>query len=487
MPERSAPLARRFLALARRDPLAPALLGPDGEALVNRGDLAATAAGRATAWVSAIDSDRPVLLSLPNSPDLAASFVALGMLDVPIALADATAPADELVRCARAVGASAAVTRDDRLLPGEQAFRDGALAVTRMTGVEPVAVPPGTAVLKLTSGSTGRPRAVAASARQLVADAVQIMRTMGFGGSDVTLAAIPLTHSYGLGSCLLPLVTAGTPLAFPACPLPAALATTLDRARVAHFPAVPAMIRALANLPDLPELRHLRVCLTAGAALAPRDAAAFHAATGCKVHVFYGSSECGGITYDRGEAPVHAEGAVGRPLERVRVEIVDDRERPLSTGAEGRILVRSASAALGIVPASENAGCLSPGRFLTGDVGRLDEGGELILTGRVAEILNVAGKKVHPDEVRRVLESLPGVASAAVLGLPDPHRGDLVAAAVVPVAGCPLTVHILLRACRERLAPHKVPRRIVIVNELPVSDRGKLRRDDVVRLLQQVH
>jgi long-chain acyl-CoA synthetase len=347
-----------------------------------------------------------------------------------------------------------------------------------------VRLPDHTAALKLTSGSSGTPRAIALSSRQLVADTVQIFRTMGVGGGDVTLAAIPLSHSYGVGSCLVPLLLAGTPLVVPASTLPAALAEALARARVAHLPAVPAMVRAIATLSDLPRFEHLRVVLSAGAPLAPVDAAAFHAATGRKVHVFYGSSECGGITYDRGEAPVHEEGAVGTALAGVTVEVVDGDGNPLPCGSEGRVRVLSRAAALAILPPTDHPRTLEPGRFLTGDLGRLDAAGRLTLTGRVAEELNVAGRKVHPEEVRRVLLELPGVRGAVVVGVPDPHRGQLVAALIETGPECGLSVHAVLQACRARLAPHKVPRRVVLVDRLPSSERGKLPRDEVLRLLR---
>ena len=300
------------------------------------------------------------------------------------------------------------------------------------------------------------------------------MRTMGVRADDITLAAIPLTHSYGIGSCLLPLLLAGTPLAFPASPLPAALAAALADGRVTHFPAVPAMIRALAGLSALPALSCLRVCLSAGAPLKPDDAAAFHAAIGAKVHVFYGSSECGGITYDRTAAPVHAEGAVGTAMHRVIVEVVDAAGQLVRAGQQGRVRVRSRAVALAAVPPLDEPGILAPGMFLTSDYGVLDAAGSLTLTGRVAEQLNVAGKKVHPEEVRRVLEEIPGVRAAHVAGLPDAHRGELIAAAVAvdPAAG--LTVPAIIAACRSRLAPHKVPRRIVLVDELPLTSRGKI-------------
>jgi long-chain acyl-CoA synthetase len=477
------PLGRRFLRLARLDAGSPALLGGDGTVVASRGDLARAALALRDA-AARFAAPAPVVLWLPNGAPFVAAFAGLVLAGRPVGLVDAAATREEVERCATAIGARALVTGAERVGDREIAWRGEGVALVLLDPGTSVALPERTAALKLTSGSSGKPRAIALSSRQLVADTVQIFRTMGVSGDDVTLAAIPLSHSYGVGSCLVPLLLAGTPLVFPASTLPAALAETLARARVAHFPAVPAMVRAIATLGDLPRLDALRVALSAGAPLAPADAAAFHAATGRKVHVFYGSSECGGITYDRGDAPVHEEGAVGTALEGVAVEVVDGDGRPLPPGAAGRVRVDSRATALAILPAPDDPHTLSPGRFLTGDLGRLDAAGRLTLTGRVAEELNVAGKKVHPEEVRRVLLELPGVRGAVVVGVPDPHRGELVAALIETAPGSGLDVRTVLQACRARLAPHKVPRRVVLVDRLPTSERGKLRRDEVLRLLR---
>ena len=483
MPEARCPIVRRYLALARRDAEQPILLGADGEVLATRARLAAAIEAQRAAYLPYVPPQATVVLSLPNGLEMVRDFGALRLLGARVALVDAAAPAEELARCARAVGASAVIATPDRAPHRRYAMTDDVVALTLEADLEPVELPAGTAVLKLTSGSTGMPRALAFSARQLVADTVQILGTMGIRPSDVTMSAIPLTHSYGIGNCLVPLYLVGLPLAFPTCALPAALAHTLAAAPVQHFPAVPAMIRALATLGGLPDLPELRVCLTAGAPLAPSDAQAFHEATGHKVHVFYGCSECGGITYDRTARPVHETGAVGTAMERVRVEVVGPNLQPLPAGAEGRVLVFSRGVALGAAPVTEEASELARGRFLTGDLGVKADDGRLSLTGRVAEFLNVAGKKVHPEEIRRALEEIPGVRSAVVAGLPDPHRGQLVAALVAAEPGSSLSVHAVLAACRTRLAPHKVPRRVVIVDELPVSERGKLRKDAVMALL----
>lgn len=475
------PLASRFLRLALKAPHEPAFYDPDGNLLAPRGLLAQQGTQLAELYARLGLPPRPVVLSLANGPALVAHLLALRSLGLPVALADSTAPYPELVRVAQALGAGALVANLERLQRAQELPPPG--VGVELAETEPVPVPAGTAIFKLSSGSTGEPQAYAATASQLFADSCHIFRSMGLSRTDRTLAAIPLTHSYGLGSCLIPLLVWGTPLVLPSCNLPAALAHTLAAAQVEHFPAVPAMIRALASLPDVPRWPALRVCLTAGAPLAPRDAAAFCAATGHKPHVFYGSSECGGITYDRTAFCPHQEGAVGTPLDGVCVEVVDEEGRVLPAGQEGRVRVRSRSVVVGAVPPLPDPAVLTPGCFLTGDAGYFDDGGVLHLTGRLSEAVNIAGKKVHPEEVRRVLEQLPGVLSAAVVGIPDPHRGQVLGAvlAVAPHAG--LTVHRVIAYCRSHLAPYKVPRKVALVPELPLTARGKLAKRDLLALL----
>ncbi|HPC83283.1 MAG TPA: long-chain fatty acid--CoA ligase [Thermoanaerobaculaceae bacterium] len=484
MAEAGCPLLARFRSLADRNPERPALLGPRGEVLATRGELAAAITETKDALAALLPPGRPVALSLSNGPELVTAFGALRGLGLPVALVDAGAPPAELATAARAVGAVGFLAAKTRLGSARPVWERGDVALGRAEDTPGVEIPAGTALLKLTSGSTGTPRAIAVGVRELAADTANIMHTMGLRPGDVTLAAIPLTHSYGIGSCLVPLFMVGMPLAFPASNLPPALAETLARAAVAHFPAVPAHIRALTSLGGhLPPLPSLRVCLTAGAPLSPADGEAFETLTGIRVNVFYGSSECGAITYETGSPAGRPPGMVGRPMRTVRVKVVDEALQPLPPGREGRVLVRSGAVARGAVPAVDAGGLIGGSRFLAGDTGVFDGDGRLTLTGRVAELLNVAGKKVHPDEVRRALEAIPGVRAAVVTGLPDPNRGQLVAAVVAVDRSAGLTVPALLARCRRVLAPHKVPRRLVLVDELPLSDRGKVRRDAILELL----
>lgn len=476
----SCPLVRRFWALTRAAPHRAAVLASQETPALSRAALWERALALAETLRPLARQGEVVVVSLPNSWECVAAFLGARALGLRVALVDSTAPERELERCAAVVGARLVVASS--AARGRRVAQWAGAMISARCG-DAVELPAPTAVLKLTSGSTGSPRAVALSVRQLTADAVQIIRTMGLRGDDVTLAAIPLTHSYGLGSCLMPLLLAGIPLVFPSSKLPAALLAALRDAAVTHFPAVPAMIRALAALPDLSPFPHLRLCLAAGAPLDPVDAAAFRARTGIKVHVFYGSSECGGITYDASDGAIAEKGKVGTPLWRVQVQVVGEDGRPCPPGVEGRVQVCSPAVGLGVVPAPNGDNPISGRVFATADAGIFDETGQLTLTGRLTAALNVAGKKVHPEEIRRTLEAVPGVRGAVVMGLPEGHRGELVVALVAVDPTCGLTGEHLLAHCRTHLAPHKVPHRLVLVDELPSSERGKVRREEVMAIL----
>jgi long-chain acyl-CoA synthetase len=477
------PLIRRHLRLARYEGGRCALLGAEGQVLHTRATFARAVLTLADELAPLVGDTSTVLLSLPNGAPFLMAMAALRARGARVALVDASAPRAELEAGALAIGASGVLASSDRLTHCDRDWCTYGMAYQAIPDLPPVVAPAGAALFKMTSGSTGTPRAFAMGVRQIVADAIQIMATMRIQASHPTLAAAPLSHSYGIGNCVGPFFMFGLPLAFARSLLPAALAETLVAARIAHFPAVPAMVRALAQMPGLPALPDLSLILSAGAPLLPADGRDFFESTGIPVHVLYGSSECGGITFDRETVPGHPAGQVGSAVERVDVQVVDGDGNVLPAGQEGRVRVSSLGTALGVMPPLDNPADLQHPTFLAGDLGIIDERGVLTLTSRLTELINVGGKKVSPEEVRRVIEALPGVRGAVVVGLADPRRDQRVAAVVAVEPSAGLTVDAVLQACRERLARHKVPRRVLLVDELPVSERGKVRRDAVLAML----
>jgi len=146
----------------------------------------------------------------------------------------------------------------------------------------------------------------------------------------------------------------------------------------------------------------------------------------------------------------------------------------------GRIAVTSTAVARGYLPESPR-GDLRDGTFLTSDLGRLDAQGRVHLNGRVDRLINVGGRKVNPAEVEAVIQGLPGVRQVVVLGTPDRQRGQAVTACVVASKG--VTREAILAACREHLAPFKIPRRIEFAARIPVNARGKTDRLELSGLM----
>jgi long-chain acyl-CoA synthetase len=239
------------------------------------------------------------------------------------------------------------------------------------------------------------------------------------------------------------------------------------------FPGVPFMFEYfIANPPERGWPAGLRRLVSAGARLPPDTIRSFFDRFGLKIHTFYGASESGGIAYDGSDA-LGAADTVGCPLPGVVLTFRAEDDEP---GAMRRVHVRSAGVAGGYV--GEASGEFCDGGFLTGDYGALDAAGRLTLTGRVSSFINVAGRKVQPGEVEDVLRQMPGVRDARVVAAADPQRGEHVAAclAVDPSAGGAINTFTVRRFCSARLAPHKIPRTVVVLDSMPLTARGKTDR-----------
>jgi long-chain acyl-CoA synthetase len=448
-------LLRAFDRETARRPEAP-LAGAAGAMLPRAAvDRLAGAAG------AALDAAPPaegavVGLVAPDGPGFLAALVALWRRGLVPLLLDAGAPPPETRRLARGIGASA-LLRQGTVLSTVPSWEREEL------GAERPAALPGIAAVKLTSGTAGEPKGIAVTAEALLADAEAIVAAMGLAREDRLLAAVPMSHSYGFSLLVLPPLLGAGSVVVPGPEDPLAAAA---RAGATVLPTVPAWLRALARLPEPPRLPDsLRLVIAAGEPLAPETARACRERLGRAPRVFYGASECGGICWDP-DGGAAERGTVGAPLPGVSVA--------LGAGADADlVVVRSPAVGERYVPRAE--GRLAEGRFETDDCGSWS-GGELRLHGRRGECINVHGRKVHPSEVEDVLATLPGVDEVAVVGLSLAAGEGETVRAVVACAPGSLGAPQVLRWCRERLSPHKIPRSIVLVRALPRNARGKVDR-----------
>src|SRR5512140_2726863 len=327
-------------------------------------------------------------------------------------------------------------------------------------------------LLKLTSGTTAAPRAIRFRSHHLLADCNQICDTMDISDDDLNLGVIPVSHSYGFGNLLTPLIARGVPLVVSRDRTPRAVLADVARTNATVFPGTPAFYQAFCDIGDVPPLPKLRLCISAGAPLSSAVARKFFEKFKQPIHSFYGASECGGICYDR-HGTTFEDGLVGQPMQGVEVELIDPAE------SASQIRVRSAAVSDGYFPEPDNQK-LGNGVFVPDDL--LERhGSALKIVGRISDVINVAGKKVNPAEVEAQLLRFKGVRQAVVFGRPTGAglRNEEVTACVL--ASPEVGESDLLRFCRTALGGWQVPKRIFIVDIIPTNERGKISRRDLAR------
>jgi acyl-CoA synthetase (AMP-forming)/AMP-acid ligase II len=321
-------------------------------------------------------------------------------------------------------------------------------------------------LLKFTSGTTGTSRAVRFRSEQLLADCQNICETMGITDRDVNFGVIPISHSYGFSNLLTPLIVRGVSLVLSNDRIPRAIIDGLAASRATVFPGMPVFYQSFCEMNEPPPLPDLRLCISAGAPLAVETGQAFREKFRREIHSFYGASECGGICYVREAQPI--PGFVGEAMSGVTLELVDPKV------SNSLIQVRSRAVADGYFPIPDEDK-LGHGTFVPDDLLEKTARGYRIV-GRSSDLINVAGKKVHPAEVEAEILRCEGVREAIVFGRESERRNQEVVACVVAKG---LTEGELLAHCRARLSSWQVPRRIYFVEAIPVNERGKTSRREL--------
>jgi malonyl-CoA/methylmalonyl-CoA synthetase len=475
----SLPAAWRRLAEA--DPGRPALWAA-GRGWRSRGDLdaaGARVAGRLRrAGLAAGDR---VLVSAATSMELVAAYLGalrMGLVVVPVNTAYREREVGHIVRDARP--AAALVDDPGR---GDWARRAGGgdllvagPEVDLPDGDPPPldgAAPGDPALLCYTSGTTGPPKGAVLAHGNLLASAEALRLAWRWSPEDRLVLALPLFHIHGLGVGLHGTLLAGASAALLArFEVDAVLDAARDHAATLFF-GVPTMYSRLAGSPRAGELARLRLCVSGSAPLPPAVFRRLAERAGQRVLERYGMTETVmnvSNPYDGERRP----GTVGLPLPGVELR--------LAGGAEGEVLLRGPNVFGGYWgdPAATAEAFDPDGWFRTGDLGSFDERGYLRIEGRSKELIITGGYNVHPREVEELLLEHPGVAEAAVVGVPSEEWGEQVAAFVVPAdPAAPPAREELLAYAAERLAGFKRPRVLRYVDALPRNALGKVLKQEL--------
>jgi long-chain acyl-CoA synthetase len=351
------------------------------------------------------------------------------------------------------------------------------------------------AVLQYTGGTTGRPKAAVLTHRNLRANAAQGRAWMPalVDGEEVIYAVLPLFHAYGLTLCLTFAVSIGATLVL----LPRfdvdMMLDAVRRRPATFLPAVPPIYERLATAARERgiDLTSIRLAISGAMSLPKSTAELWEEVTGGMLMEGYGMTETSPVALGNPASPDRRIGTLGVPFPSTQARVVDpdDHTRDLGPGQPGELLLRGPQVFTGYWerPKETATVVLEDGWIRTGDIVVMDDDGFFRLIDRIKELVITGGFNVYPSEVEHALCQLPGIADAAVVGLPSPHGGEDVVAAVVLERGAVFDEDAIRAACRERLTAYKVPRRVFVVENLPVSMIGKvLRREVRSRLVEQV-
>lgn len=338
------------------------------------------------------------------------------------------------------------------------------------------------AVLAPTGGTTSSPKAVMLTHRNLIANALQLRAwSSSEDGTESSLAVLPFFHAYGLTVGLLAILSAaGTVHLLPRFDAAACL-DLLEKYRIDLMPAVPALLVALNGLlREKPrDISFLRAVLSGASALTKevREELESHGAK----HVVegYGLSEASPVALANPLGRGNRTGTIGLPLPDTEARIMDQDHgtTELPVGGVGELVVRGPQVMKGYFnnPA-ETGRALRDGWLYTGDIARRDEEGYFTIVDRKRDIIKTSGFLVFPAEVEEVVRAFPAVGEAAVIGVPDAERGEVVKAIVVPKPGVAFDRKALEAYCDQHLGKHKRPRQIEVVAELPKNFLGKVLR-----------
>ena len=439
-------------------------------------------AEKALRWAAALSSvldtggTHPVAVQLPNTPDYAAAVIALMVLGVPVlpvnpqwrpeeaasglgnlGLAGILASEGDLSRW-REVPAFASVVPVCIEELRQRAERGSPLSEAELGDV---ADGDRAALYLMTSGTTGSPKTVVRTRNNLLANARQVGRALGWNSDHRILPVTPFHHANGFSNGLLMPLLRGSCIVILDRFFPATLARLIHDARVDALIASPVVYRGLlACEAGVEALRRTRHSLSSGAPLPPEVADMAVRLAGVHIRELYGSSETGTVSIEPNREPGTPRSA-GRPVPGVEVAILSEDGLALPCGREGRVAIRSPAVMQGYwTPDGIDPARTTDGWYLIGDRGLLDAGGDLHLRGRVRDFINVGGNKVHPSEIESALRDLEGVARCRVSGCQDGRGGEEVCASVVLRPGSGIDRAAVLAHLRRRLAEYKLPRRI---------------------------
>jgi len=344
--------------------------------------------------------------------------------------------------------------------------------------------PDDTAVILYTSGTTGKPKGAELTHYGLDRNQKTVTTTLlQITDADVVMGCLPLFHVFGMNVGMNPAFDTGATLTLIPRFDPDKALTVIERDKVTLFEGVPtmyaAMLGAAANHPA--DLSSLRVCASGGASLPVEVLRKFEETFGAIILEGYGLSETSPVASFNHPDRDRKTGSIGQPIAGVEMKLVAPDGTDSPSGEIGEIAIRGENVMKGYWHKPEaTADVISAdGWFRTGDLARVDEDGFFFIVDRKKDMIIRGGLNVYPREVEEVLYEHPGIAEAAVLGVPDEMMGEEIAAFVVAKPGVTLDPAEVRQFVKDKIAAYKYPRKVEVLGALPKTATGKILKREI--------
>lgn len=376
----------------------------------------------------------------------------------------------------------------DQPQPGWIDFDDFLARAAGTAARDPGLTPATPLLICYTSGSTGKPKGVLLSQDALAWNAANCADMHQLTPQDRILTTLPLFHVGGLNNLTTPALQQGcTVVLHPKFDAEATL-DAIERERITLTVLVPAQLDMMMASPrwHSADLSSLRMITTGSTIVPERIIRAVHA-RGVPLVQIYGATEtCPIAACLKAEDAERKAGSAGKAAAHCELRIVDESGVDVAQGANGEILVRGPNVMSGYWKApQETAAALIDGWFHSGDMGHQDAEGYLYVDGRKKEMIISGGENIYPAEIENLLAECQDIAEASVVGRPDKRWGEVVVAVVAPKTGRSLTPAAVLRLLEGRIARYKHPKEVVFVGELPKTALGKVRKEELRRMVAQ--
>ncbi len=331
------------------------------------------------------------------------------------------------------------------------------------------------AAILYTSGTTGFPKGATLSHGNVVSNIYATNHHAGMRSDDRLMLFLPLFHCFGQNFILNSALNVGATVLLYRRFVPEDILASLQRQKATMFFAVPTIYIALLNANIDPAVfASVRYDFTAAANMPPEIARRWQQTYGRTIYDGYGLTECSPFASYNHDVR-HKLGTVGQPIENVEMKILDEGGQELPVGKWGEICIKGPNVMLGYWNKPEaTAAAIRNGWLRSGDIGVADEDGYISIVDRTKDMINVSGFKVWPAAVEHTLYEHPAIHEAAVFGMPDEARGEVVYAHIVLKPGEQTTVDEISAYCRANMATYKVPEAITFVESLPKSATGKV-------------